>query len=69
MPAPGKVREAPKLPAEAPLWLAVNLLFTRTAEEALFRGFVQGGLRRAWATGGFTSGRSASKRVCSSIGR
>jgi membrane protease YdiL (CAAX protease family) len=45
----GYVRWAPKWPAEAPLWLAVNLLFTCTAEEALFRGFVQGGLRRAWA--------------------
>ncbi|WP_415908687.1 lysostaphin resistance A-like protein [Oleiharenicola sp. Vm1] len=44
----GYVRWAPKLPVEAPLWLAVNLLFTCTAEEALFRGFVQGGLRRAW---------------------
>lgn len=44
----GYVRWAPKLPAEAPLWLAVNLLFTCTAEEALFRGFVQGGLRRVW---------------------
>ena len=44
----GYVRWSPKLPAEAPLWLAVNLLFTCTAEEALFRGFVQGGLRRAW---------------------
>lgn len=46
----GYVRWAPKVPAEAPLWLAVNLLFTCTAEEALFRGFVQGGLRRAWAS-------------------
>lgn len=45
----GYVRWAPKLPEEALLWLAVNLLFTCTAEEALFRGFVQGGLRRAWA--------------------
>jgi membrane protease YdiL (CAAX protease family) len=45
----GYVRWAPKLPAEAPLWLAVNLLFTCTAEEALFRGFIQGGLRRAWS--------------------
>jgi membrane protease YdiL (CAAX protease family) len=45
----GYVRWAPKLPAEAPVWLAANLLFTCTAEEALFRGFVQGGLRRAWA--------------------
>lgn len=46
----GYVRWAPKVPAEAPLWLAVNLLFTCTAEEALFRGFVQGGLWRAWAS-------------------
>jgi len=45
----GYVRWAPKLPVEAPLWVAVNLLFTCTAEEALFRGFIQGGLRRAWA--------------------
>lgn len=45
----GYVRWAPKLPAETPLWLVVNLLFTCAAEEALFRGFVQGGLRRAWA--------------------
>lgn len=45
----GYVRWAPKAPAEAPLWLAVNLLFVCTAEEGLFRGFVQGGLRRAWA--------------------
>jgi len=45
----GYVRWAPKWPAETPLWLAVNLLFTCTAEEALFRGFIQGGLRRAWA--------------------
>lgn len=45
----GYVRWAPKLPAEAPRWLAVNLLFVCTAEEALFRGFVQGGLRREWA--------------------
>lgn len=45
----GYVRWAPKLPAEAPVWFAVNLLFVCTAEEALFRGFVQGGLRRAWA--------------------
>jgi len=45
----GYARWAPKFPAEAPLWLTVNLLFTCAAEEALFRGFVQGGLRRAWA--------------------
>ena len=45
----GYVRWAPKCPEEAWLWLGVNLLFTCTAEEALFRGFVQGELRRAWA--------------------
>jgi hypothetical protein len=46
----GYVRWAPKLPAETPVWLAVNLLFGCTAEEALFRGFIQGGLRRTWRT-------------------
>lgn len=48
----GYVRWAPKLPTEAPVWLAVNLLFTCPAEEALFRGFIQGGLRREWANVG-----------------
>ncbi len=46
--ATGYVRWAPKLPEEALLWCAVNLLSTCVAEEAVFRGFVQGGLRRAW---------------------
>jgi membrane protease YdiL (CAAX protease family) len=46
----GYVRFAPKLPAEAWLWLAVNLLFTCTAEEALFRGFIQAQLQRLWAS-------------------
>lgn len=45
----GYVRWAPKLPPEAALWAGVNLLFVCTAEEALFRGFIQGGLRRLWA--------------------
>lgn len=45
----GYVRWAPKLPAEAPLFLGVNLLFTCTAEEALFRGLIQRELRRAWS--------------------
>lgn len=45
----GHVRWAPKLPAEALLFLGVNLLFTCTAEEALFRGVVQRELRRAWS--------------------
>ncbi|MBS0631588.1 MAG: CPBP family intramembrane metalloprotease [Verrucomicrobia bacterium] len=46
--AMGYVRFAPKLPAETLLWLGVNLLFTCMAEEALFRGFVQAQLQRAW---------------------
>lgn len=46
--AMGYVRFAPKLPAETPLWLGANLLFTCMAEEALFRGFVQAQLQRAW---------------------
>lgn len=46
--AMGYVRFAPKLPTETPLWLGVNLLFTCMAEEALFRGFVQAQLQRAW---------------------
>jgi membrane protease YdiL (CAAX protease family) len=46
--AAGYVRFAPKLPAETALWLGVNLLFTCTAEEALFRGFIQAQLQRRW---------------------
>lgn len=42
----GYVRLDPKVPAETGLWLAVNLLFTCMAEEAAFRGFVQGQLQR-----------------------
>lgn len=44
----GYVRWAPKLPAETLLFLGVNLLFTCTAEEALFRGFIQAQLQRVW---------------------
>lgn len=47
--ATGYVRFAPKFPAESWLWLTVNLLFVCTAEEALFRGFVQTQLQRLWA--------------------
>ncbi len=43
----GYVRFDPKFPPEAGLWLGVNLLFTCMAEEAAFRGFVQGQLQRA----------------------
>ncbi|MBS0662526.1 MAG: CPBP family intramembrane metalloprotease [Verrucomicrobia bacterium] len=42
----GYVRFDPKVPAAAGLWLGVNLLFTCMAEEAMFRGFVQGQLQR-----------------------
>jgi membrane protease YdiL (CAAX protease family) len=37
----GFVRWEPKFPPESGLWLGVNLLFTCTAEELLFRGFIQ----------------------------
>jgi hypothetical protein len=46
--ASGYVRFDPKFPAAAWLWLWVNLCFTCMAEEALFRGFVQAQLQRAW---------------------
>ena len=52
--AAGYVRYEPKFPAETWLWLGVNLGFTCMAEEAIFRGFIQAQLARAWAnrTGG-----------------
>ncbi|MDR0244163.1 MAG: CPBP family intramembrane metalloprotease [Burkholderia sp.] len=43
----GMVGWAPKWPASGWLWLANNLLLVTLAEEALFRGYVQGGLTRA----------------------
>ena len=46
--AMGYLRFAPKFPAESRLWLGVNLFFTCTAEEALFRGFIQAQLQRLW---------------------
>jgi uncharacterized protein len=42
----GVVRWAPKLPADSALWLLNNLLLVTLAEEALFRGYLQGGLTR-----------------------
>jgi uncharacterized protein len=37
----GHVRFEPKWPAFFPLWAWANLLFTCTAEEAVFRGVIQ----------------------------
>ncbi|WP_322083469.1 CPBP family intramembrane glutamic endopeptidase [Burkholderia sp. BCC1972] len=42
----GMVGWAPKWPASGWLWLVNNLLLVTLAEEALFRGYVQGGLTR-----------------------
>lgn len=42
------VRWDPKWPAQAALFLPVNLLFTCVAEEAFFRGLLQERLMRAW---------------------
>ena len=47
--AAGYVRFEPKFPAETWLWLGVNLGFTCMAEEAIFRGFIQAQLVRAWS--------------------
>lgn len=38
----------PKWPPQAPVFLAVNLLFTCVAEEAFFRGFLQARLTQVW---------------------
>jgi membrane protease YdiL (CAAX protease family) len=46
----GGVRWAPKLPDGLWLWAANNLLLVASAEEALFRGFLQAGLAR-WLGG------------------
>lgn len=59
--AAGYVRWAPKWPAETWLWAAVNLGFVCLAEEALFRGFIQAELQRAW--GGFRRGPLAALAV------
>jgi len=47
------VRWNPKWPDGAWIWMLNNLFFVCLAEEGLFRGFIQGGLRRwlpAWAS-------------------
>ncbi|WP_455775522.1 CPBP family intramembrane glutamic endopeptidase, partial [Burkholderia stabilis] len=43
----GMVGWAPKWPPSGWLWLVNNLLLVTLTEEALFRGYVQGGLTRA----------------------
>ncbi|KVX63239.1 type II CAAX prenyl endopeptidase Rce1 family protein [Burkholderia stagnalis] len=57
----GMVGWAPKWPAAGWLWLANNLLLVTLAEEALFRGYVQGGLTRVLA--GFAWGPWAALAV------
>ncbi|VVE85113.1 CPBP family intramembrane glutamic endopeptidase [Pandoraea sputorum] len=42
----GLVKWAPKWPPTSGLWLLNNLLLVTLVEEALFRGYLQGGLRR-----------------------
>lgn len=44
----GMVGWAPKWPPSGWLWLVNNVLLVTLAEEALFRGYVQGGLTRAF---------------------
>ncbi|KAB2970516.1 CPBP family intramembrane glutamic endopeptidase [Zoogloea sp.] len=46
----GRVVPDPKWPAVAPGFLAINLLFTCVAEEAFFRGLIQEGLHRRFAS-------------------
>lgn len=45
----GMLAWAPKWPAAAWLWAINNLLLVSLAEEALFRGYLQGGLQRWFA--------------------
>ncbi|WUR13480.1 CPBP family intramembrane glutamic endopeptidase [[Empedobacter] haloabium] len=45
----GTVAVDPKLPPFTPVFLVTNLLFTCVAEEAFFRGVIQGGLLNALA--------------------
>jgi membrane protease YdiL (CAAX protease family) len=42
----GLIAWAPKLPSASGLWLLNNLLLVSLTEEALFRGYLQGGLTR-----------------------
>jgi membrane protease YdiL (CAAX protease family) len=44
----GMISWAPKWPDQAWLWILNNLLLVTLVEEALFRGYIQGGLSRAF---------------------
>ena len=44
----GMISWAPKWPDQAWLWLLNNLLLVTLVEEALFRGYIQGGLSRSF---------------------
>ena len=44
----GMIAWAPKWPAQGWLWLLNNLLLVTLVEEALFRGYIQGGLSRCF---------------------
>ena len=54
----GHVRFEPALRPHLLLWAGTNLFFTCTAEEALFRGFIQKGLERGLASYRFGAGVS-----------
>jgi len=57
----GVVGWAPKWPALGWLWALNNLLLVCVAEEALFRGYLQGALAKAW--GGWRFGGAAALGV------
>jgi membrane protease YdiL (CAAX protease family) len=42
----GMIAWAPKWPPQSTIWLLNNLLLVTLVEEALFRGYIQGGLSR-----------------------
>lgn len=62
----GMVGWAPKWPASGWIWLVNNVLLVTLAEEALFRGYVQGGSRACSpGSAGGRGPRSRSARYCS----
>ena len=48
------VRFDPKIPSGAFLWILNNLFFVTFAEEAFFRGFIQGGLSKLAARSNYS---------------